>query len=864
MSDNNLICHADRRRNIVRRMNWNGLDYIEVDLEARTLTVYFINESPDPLHPPRVWLEGGSRIPAAEIRILAVEICPPGDPDLDRCMQIRLDRCGDLSRYRLCVASDEWNRFDARYACIEFSFADALPSRLDCLTEPICPPDRLPAPEINYLAKDYASFRQALLDRMAQTLPEWKERHVPDLGITLVELLAYTADHLSYYQDAVGAEAYLDTARRRISVRRHARLVDYYLHEGCSARAWIAVQPAVDHLKLDPLDVFFITALGDLLPAATTVMDEWSLRDLASESFQVFEPAAAGEINLYRIHNELYFYAWGDRECCLPKGATRAKLRYPWQTSESPPDPGQKPPEYEKAPTALTGPKAIASTPPQAQMKLLQVGDVLILAEVKGPRTGSPTDADPTRRHAVRLTEVNYVRDELHDPPIPLVEIAWSLEDALPFPLCISAISAAPECRLIEDISVAWGNIIACDHGRRMREKEPFIPPAAETADAGCLDEGQPTQPICLTSHFNPYLSRKPLTHAVPWLPTGPAVSAHRLDPRRAVPQVQLLPENGLPASNWLPQTDLLSSRSGDRHFVVETDDDRRAWLRFSTDGESGTLPDPLVPLWAEYRIGCGNAGNVGAESLIHLVYRQNLVADVERVFNPLPAYGGEDPEPLSEARLLAPTAFRYELMRAITPADYASLAMRDERVQRAAANLRWTGAWWEVQVAIDAYGHTGLDEALRSELEAALEPYRRIGHDLRVVPAEIVPLDLRLQVCLKQHALRGHVRAALEAAFSSRVLPGGGSGYFHPDRLSFGQDIHISALTATAQSISGVESVQVTRLWRLWEPFSEVEGQAILNAGMLLLHPLEIACLENDPNRPDLGLLSLDLKGGR
>ena len=72
-------------------------------------------------------------------------------------------------------------------------------------------------------------------------MPDWRERHVPDLGIALVELLAYVGDHLSYYQDAVATEAYLDTARQRISVRRHARLVDYPMHEGCNARAWVFV-----------------------------------------------------------------------------------------------------------------------------------------------------------------------------------------------------------------------------------------------------------------------------------------------------------------------------------------------------------------------------------------------------------------------------------------------------------------------------------------------------------------------------------------------------------------------------------------------------------------------------------------------
>ena len=52
----------------------------------------------------------------------------------------------------------------------------------------------MPAPHINYLAKDYASFRKLILDRLAVTMPDWRERNPADLGITLLELLAYVGD----------------------------------------------------------------------------------------------------------------------------------------------------------------------------------------------------------------------------------------------------------------------------------------------------------------------------------------------------------------------------------------------------------------------------------------------------------------------------------------------------------------------------------------------------------------------------------------------------------------------------------------------------------------------------------------------
>ena len=81
-------------------------------------------------------------------------------------------------------------------------------------------------PEIDYLAKDFWSFRQLILDRIALLSPGWVERNTADFGMVMVELLAYLGDYLSYYQDAIANEAYLGTARQRVSVRRHARLLD--------------------------------------------------------------------------------------------------------------------------------------------------------------------------------------------------------------------------------------------------------------------------------------------------------------------------------------------------------------------------------------------------------------------------------------------------------------------------------------------------------------------------------------------------------------------------------------------------------------------------------------------------------------
>src|SRR5512136_2165575 len=124
-------------------------------------------------------------------------------------------------------------------------------------------------------------------------MPTWTERHVPDLGVTLVELLAYVGDYLSYYQDAVATEAYLETARQRISVRRHARLGDYALHEGCNARAWVCVETDTNLTPYASTAASFITDNNDPLPASAPVLTPDSLRDIPARTYEVLEPMSA-------------------------------------------------------------------------------------------------------------------------------------------------------------------------------------------------------------------------------------------------------------------------------------------------------------------------------------------------------------------------------------------------------------------------------------------------------------------------------------------------------------------------------------------------------------------------------------------
>jgi hypothetical protein len=99
---------------------------------------------------------------------------------------------------------------------------------------------------IDYMARDYASFRAALLDLIPRKIPQWKDKSEADMGIMLIELFSYIADELSYFQDRVANEAFLRTAKARSSVSNHLSLIDYRMQNGLSANAFIKVKVKKD------------------------------------------------------------------------------------------------------------------------------------------------------------------------------------------------------------------------------------------------------------------------------------------------------------------------------------------------------------------------------------------------------------------------------------------------------------------------------------------------------------------------------------------------------------------------------------------------------------------------------------------
>lgn len=640
--------------------------------------------------------------------------------------------------------------------------------------------------DIDYLAKDYASFRQLMLDRMATLLPDWNERSPADVGVMLTELLAYAADQLSYYQDAVATEAYLSTARHRVSLRRHARLLDYPLHDGCNARVLVAVQ------------VSDRAPGGLLLPAGTQLLTYVAGMPVALVPAQVAAAREAGaqvfetmhDITLNARHNRMPLYA------DAAAGATGVTLRV--QSGAA-----------------------------------LAAGDLLIFewtAEGGAAAVGGGAGANPTLRHPVRVTQAVCATDSKSGAI--LCKVLFGVEDALPVALRAST-------------AVATGNVVLADHGYTLPVPEVLTTLQVGGRSEAALDLGPLTYRggVFVSGVFHPYD------------PMGAAGGICRFAIQDARPAIRVRDSDGV---EWTARRDLLRSRRSGSDFVVEIDERGRAALRFG-DGQYGRRPGGT--LLATYRVGNGRAGNIGAESLSHIVWNNTESnPTILGVRNPMIAQGGVDPEPIEQVRLHAPHVFKLQ-ERAVSTADYATMALRHPEVKDARAGLRFVGRGYAVCITVQRRGGLPVDDAFRDELLQFLERYRMAGQHIVVAAPKEVAVDIALTAQVASNHLRSVVKNAIWEKLGLAVVKGavqvGRPGILADGELRLGRPLYLSQIVSAAMQVDGVQWAEMTR-------FSRYGGKDCRRAGLIALSELEAAIIRNDQARPWLGRFELTLGGGQ
>jgi hypothetical protein len=823
-----------------------GIDFVYVHKDQVTLDVYFLVE-PNLLQTPLI----APPNPAPDLRLDQVQIdCPAGDTPLTeipivsmigvligdepRCvLRLTTQMPGDFTTYRLTI--DDW-RIDNYYNGIAFSFKANCPSDLDCKPAAHeCPPEPQVDFPVDYQARDFWSFRRALLDFATQRYPNWREQIEADAGVMLAEVLSAVGDELAYYQDRVAREAYLETATQRRSLRRHARLIDYDIYDGLGATAWLDV-----------------TAQGQAtLPAG---MNVWALSDNGTRiDFEVghglSDAAEGGSYDVDSALNSLDAYVWDANATCLGVGATEVYVG------------GQN-----AAALSLNDPSDVAN---QNRWVLL--------------KTNPQDPSVPERTLVVQLIEVSDEVDPLFGEPV--THLKWAQAQALPFEMDMETLEV--HCNLVPVTAGKTQEVLFVtgepgDEAANLlpRAVERQGPQASAETSCSCADAGDDTATSAETQAPVIYLFSLPGSDSqqLVWLGEDvwhgqPEILLEQMEYEDGGWQVNAEVRHwnwksaflGSPSSEPQDQDYILDDGTWTRVVGYQRDGNLIVHMDYASgdgktirfgDGEFGLIPAAGTVFRARYRLGGGSVGNVPDGAIVN--FDQGGLSVIESITNPLPASGGQDPQTAMEIRQLAPEAFQAVTYRAVRPEDYAEAAEQLAWVQRAGATLRWTGSWLSMFVTPDPEGSVVLSDDERTALQEQLDRYRQAGRETNLMDPNYVGIDLQIQICVATGAYPGDVQQRVLDALMGTTGVNSQPGFFSPDNFTFGTSLLRSKLEATIQAVTGVQavnSVLIRSRGRFdWRVFSELCFSVAAD---------EIICLENDPLHPGRGSLNLIMRGG-
>ncbi len=792
----------------------NGIDFVEIASKDETkLRVHFLNTNGVQGTITGVSITGGETITTVQV---LHPFDGPGvwsaDAEGRPLLDLKVAAPGDFSFYTLTISSAALDSF---YSSAKFSFKATCSSDLDCAPAPtVCPPVAGNFPPIDYLAKDFLSFRKALSDFSALRYPQWQERSEADFGVMFMEALCSLADDLSYYQDRVAAEATLLTATQRTSIVRQARLVDY------------EPQPVIASQVLLQLDVSQGPVPSGLLVSAST--PDGTLINFETGTGLIDPATGAVNRTTYAVSP-----AWNRMrpDPSAPGGKSPNLVPYYWDDSQR---------------CLRTG---------STEMWIAGHGFQFVAGQQLLIDTTAATSADPPIREVVQLVSADEEIDPLFPLPsfpngAPVTHIVWRPDDALTFDHDLTR-------------TILAGNIVPATQGRRYSESFAIdqAPGPGSHVPLAIVRTGPNG-----SSQYLYTLKNAPLA----WLKQD----APDADPLPEILLNEQPLEQASPPVSWTWRRRLLDAQVYETAFMVDRvrflqvahnsddsysydyDGDNGDTIRFGDD-VFGEVPESGSLFLVIYRVGGGSAGNVSADSIT--VIDPSGADVITAVTNPFAAEGGADEESDMSVRRLAPQAFRASRLFDVRPEDYVSAAETLSWVLRAGTVFRWTGSWLTVFTTADPRGSEEISVAEQSELIDLLNRRRLAGYESYAPTPRFVSIDLIVTVCAQPSAFRGDVESAVLSALSATKAPDGTAGFFYLDRFTFGTPLERSALEAAIQEAYGVAGV-VSIEYR--ERGITPDYTALPDT--LQIHADQILRVDNDPSRPERGTLRVVVEGGK
>ncbi|HTN47555.1 MAG TPA: putative baseplate assembly protein [Flavipsychrobacter sp.] len=290
----------------------------------------------------------------------------------------------------------------------------------------------------------------------------------------------------------------------------------------------------------------------------------------------------------------------------------------------------------------------------------------------------------------------------------------------------------------------------------------------------------------------------------------------------------------------WKEMPTFFGSGPKDKIYTTRISEGGKVTVQFG-DGITGSrLPTGVENIRATYRVGIGTDALVKAGQLSMLLTPQ---LGVNKVTNPLPATGAENPETLDNARNNAPLTV-LTLDRIVSTQDFEDFTAAFAGIAKAKAEVLWSGEQQIVYITIASEDQTPLDKN-GSIYENLINAIHAAGHSNHIIQVDnYVAKYFTLEAKIKVHSdyLFDKVKQKVEETLKQN---------FSFTARTFGQQVTPAEIMAVIQKVEGVIYTDIDKLngqnpfatkhYRIPARLALWQSGTILPAELLMIHDKEI-----------------------
>lgn len=250
--------------------------------------------------------------------------------------------------------------------------------------------------------------------------------------------------------------------------------------------------------------------------------------------------------------------------------------------------------------------------------------------------------------------------------------------------------------------------------------------------------------------------------------------------------------DEGIGEVEWTAVDRLIEASSTQNAFSTLEDSRGVVTILFG-DNVNGRVPATGAVITAEYRVGVGERGNTGPNTLTEMSTADPDIQDaVIAVNNPEAATGGADQESVTSIRRNAPRVFSAQT-RAVANDDYAAVALSLSLVAKARAAQV---AYNTLAVYVAPEGGGTLTAPQKEEVQELLDDRKMSNITVLVHDADYVPVNIEVSLFVRSEYVRAQVERRVERAVTELLSFA---------EVDFG---HFLPVSDVYDAIAGVEGV--------------------------------------------------------